>query len=317
MGAAAVFPTCSGAASYKVPASKSGTIGIRLVPVRGGTHSPLSHSYIVEHLAPGTSLSRSVEVDNDTKSFADLSVYVAAANVVKGQFHFATGRTSNDLASWTSVKKDTLRLAPHTEVFDAVTLKVPHDATRGEHNAVVWAAISESPSDGKGITLVSRVGVRMYVAIGPGGSPPSEFSIGILRASRSSSGQLQLAAQIDNSGGNTLELSGHVTLSQGSDGLHAGPFSTQLGAVLAPHRSEPATVSFDSRFPQGPWHVRLTVSSGSLRHSTMTTVTFPSRTVRNTTTGNEELSVTFMAILISLVLAAALAYTLSRRRRAR
>jgi hypothetical protein len=302
-------PSWAAAASHS--AVKTGTIGIRLVPLTGeSTNNPLSHSYIVDRSAPRTRLSRTVEIDNDTNSSVHLSVYVAGANVVHGNFTFAPGREANALSTWTSVSDGALRLAPHTEVFDTVTVRVPKDASSGEHYAVVWAALSASPSGRRGITLVSRVGVRMYVAVGPGGSAPSTFTLGALSATRSPSGELLLVAQVHNSSKNTLELSGHLMLSKGTDGLRAGPFPATLGTILSPGRSETLTVSLHSSFPRGPWSADVSVSDGSLSRSTIKTLTFPSRY----STPGEDLMIPLIFILGSLVVAALLVVMFVRRR---
>ena len=53
--------------------------------------NPLANTYIVDRLAPGATLTRSVEIDNDTRADVDVSVYPAAASVVRGSFVFAPG----------------------------------------------------------------------------------------------------------------------------------------------------------------------------------------------------------------------------------
>jgi hypothetical protein len=315
-GAVTVFSqSWSAAASNSSTTSALGTIGIRLVPTHGeSASSPLADSYIVDRLSPGSSLVRIVEIDNDTNAVADVSMYVAGADVVHGNFRYSPGSTVNELSSWSSLRTDSVRLAPHSESFDTVTIKVPSAASRGEQNAVVWASVSAPPPSGRGITLVSRVGVRMYVAIGPGGAPPSTFTLGTLTAARTTSGKLQLDARIDNTGKSTLYLSGRLTLSHGPEGIHAGPFLVKAGTLLAPGRSELATVQLDSRFPQGPWRVDLTVKSGFLQHSTIATMTFPHRYATRATTRKEEWSVALFIATISLLMIAAMTFPPSRRR---
>ena len=78
----------------------------------------------------------------------------------------ASGRGSNELSRWTSVSQDVVRFARGSEAFDTVTINVPSDASSGERYAVLWAEVSAPPTGG--IALVNRVGVRMYLSIGPG-----------------------------------------------------------------------------------------------------------------------------------------------------
>jgi hypothetical protein len=88
----------------------------------------------------------------------------------------------------------------------------------------------------------------------------------------------------------------------------------KAGALLAPGRSELATVQFGSRFPVGPWRVNLTVKSGFLAHSTIETMTFPHRFATRATTKKEELSVALFVALISLLMIAAMTFPPARRR---
>ena len=221
-GAAAIVPMSSAFAS---PPGRSpavpGSVGIRLVAVAGASpRNPLASSYVVERLAPGSRLTRQVEIDNDTDRSVDVSVYPAAASVVRGSFVFASGRSGNDLSSWTSVSQDVVRLARGSEAFDTLTINVPSSASSGERYAVLWAEVSAPPAGG--ITLVNRVGVRMYLSIGPGGAPPSNFAVGSLTAERSATGGSVVVAHVHNSGQGTLDLSGTLMLTDGPDGLPPG-----------------------------------------------------------------------------------------------
>jgi hypothetical protein len=263
---------------------------------------------------PGDSLSRTVEVDNNTDAVAIVSVYVAAANVVQGAFTFAPGHDANELSSWTSLGSDTLQLAPHTEAFDTVTTHVPQSASSGNRNAVVWVAMSASPTGGQGITLVSRVGVRMYVAVGPGGAPRSDFSLGPLTTQRSPSGKSLVVAEIHNSGKSTLDLSGNLMLAKGPDGLNAGPFVANLGPILSGGASEQVIVALNADLPRGPWRADLQVKSGRVARSSIATITFPVFNTSKTLSKTNDLRQPLVIVLSTLLVAACLAFVLSRRR---
>ena len=276
-GAAAIVPLSSAFASSpgRSPAVP-GSVGIRLVAVAGASpRNPLASSYVVERLAPGTRLTRQVEIDNDTDRSVDVSVYPAAATVVRGSFAFGSGRSSNELSSWTSVGHNVVRLARGSEAFDTLTVNVPSGASSGERYAVLWAEVSAPPTVAGGITLVNRVGVRMYLTIGPGGAPPSNFAIGPLTAKRSATGGSVVVTTVHNSGQGTLDLSGNLMLTHGPDGLRAGPIAATLGTLLAPGASEPVAVQLGSELPRGPWRADLGITSGSLERSAVATITFP------------------------------------------
>ena len=184
-----------------VPASSalatgSGGIGIRLVDVPTESRGdPLARSYIVDRLAPGTSIQRRVEITNSTRSPAEVAVYPAAANLRRGTFGFAPGHSRNELSNWTSVSRDVLRLPPGSKAFQTVTINVPKDASSGERYAVIWAEVSAPTPTQGGVTLVNRVGVRMYLSVGPGGAPPANFTIGSLSAERSKTGEPLVVAR--------------------------------------------------------------------------------------------------------------------------
>jgi hypothetical protein len=253
-----------------------GGIGIRLVDGSSNSSSdPLARSYIVGLLTPGTTIRRRIEISNTTRSTADVAVYPAAAGLRDGKFGFASGHRRNELSSWTSVTRHVVSLPPGTNAFETVTIKVPKLASPGERYAVVWAEVSAPTSAAHAVKLVNRVGVRMYVSIGPGGAPSSNFAIGALSAKRSATGVPLVVASVYNSGGRTLDINGTLTLSNGPGGLRAGPFVVTLGATLAPGHSEPATVALDKRLPRGPWRAHLRLTSGFILRSVAATITFP------------------------------------------
>ncbi len=298
-------------------AAEQGGIGIRLVDAPGKTRDGRrARSYIVERLAPGTSIQRRVEISNGTRLAVDVAVYPAAASLRRGEFGFASGRSRNELSSWTSGGRDLLRLAPGARAIETLTINVPDDASSGERYAVVWAAVSAPSPEAGGVTLVNRVGVRMYVTVGPGGAPPSNFAIGSLRGKRSPSGEPLVVARVRNSGGRTLDISGALTLSKGPGGIRAGPFPVRAVTGLAPGRVETIAVRLDEQLPRGPWRVRLRLTGGSVERGAVATITFPghlnSARASDVPTGSDRLILGLIGVLLVLVVAA-VALLLSRR----
>jgi hypothetical protein len=150
---------------------------------------------------------------------------------------------------------------------------VPRKASSGERYAVVWAQVS-TPAEAGGVRLVNRVGIRIYLSIGPGGGPSSDFSISPPVAKRSSGGQPLVVAGVQNSGRRTLDIAGYLMLTNGPGGLRAGPFTVTLGAALSPGVSETATVRLDRHLPLGPWRAELHLSSGSIQHVAAANIRF-------------------------------------------
>lgn len=266
------------AAMPKQPIPGSGSIGIRLVDVpEHARDDPQARVYIVDRLAPGTSTRRRVEIINTTRSTVNIAVYPAAASLRRGRFGLAPGRTRNELSSWTRVSRGVLRLAPGTKTFEMVTINVPKLASPGKRYAVIWAEASARAPAAGGVTLVNRVGIRVYVTVGKGGAPPANFAISRLAAKRSATGAPLVVAKIHNSGGRALQISGNLTLSKGPGGVRAGPFPVQLGTVLAAGASQAVTVRLDKRLARGPWRAHMRLRSGLIQRVAVATITFPPR----------------------------------------
>ena len=196
------------AAAASTPISSRG-IGVRLVgDASSSPAEPLSLSYIVERLAPGGHRTRQVEISNTTDAMADIAVFPAAAGIVGGNFSFAPGRRGNPLSSWTSVGRSVLHLAPGATALDVVTINVPKTASSGERYGVVWAEVSAPSHAQRGVRLVNRVGVRMYVSVGKGGMPAAKFAVGSLVASRAANGDPIVTAKVRNAGQDAIDITG-------------------------------------------------------------------------------------------------------------
>jgi hypothetical protein len=292
-----------------------GSIGVKLIALPGVTVDTFGRIYIVDRLPPGTTLHRQIDVSNTTSSTANVAVYAAGAGVTEGQFGFAAGRKENDLSSWTSVSKGVLHLLPGTAALETVTIAVPKDATAGERYAVVWAEVSSPPTTGGGVTLVNRVGVRMYVSIGTGGVPQPDFSVASLLATRLSTGVPVVTAQVRNDGPDTLDISGTLTLSRGPGGVSAGTFPVTLGVALPPGSNEPATVQLDKGLPSGPWRAEIHLASGTVQRTVTATITFPGKAVVAPAGSNGLIVIIVVVLLVLLLLALTAVVLLLRRRR--
>jgi hypothetical protein len=275
-GALVVFPAgASSAASEVALDAASGGIGIRLVDVPvAEQNDPRALLYIVDHLMPGTVIQRRIEIANMSASSTHIALYAAAAAITDGAFLGAAGHTPNELSSWTSLDATEYLVAPHQREIATVTIAVPVDAAPGERYAVVWAETRSAPPGG-GVTQVNRVGIRLYVDVGPGGAPAADFTIESLTAMRSPRGQPVVVATVRNTGGRALDMAGTLQLSAGPAGLSAGPFPAELGVTLGIGDTEPVTIALDDRLPNGPWDARIVLHSGLLERTARAAITFP------------------------------------------
>ncbi|MFF3444093.1 hypothetical protein [Streptosporangium sp. NPDC002721] len=259
-------------------ADPRGTIGIRLL------EAPVSHrgdpralSYIVDHLNPGTTIRRKVEISNTSRKLQHISLYPAAATIVRNSFHAPAGRPQNELVSWMSLDRDPVDLPPGRTAVAEVTIMVPLVASRGERFGAVWAEVSTEPNASHPVRVVNRVGIRVYLDVGPGGEPPSDFRIEKLTSLRTPEGSVRLEALANNTGKRTLDMSGALSLEEGPGGLKAGPFPADLGVTLLPGSVAPVTVTMDGRIPDGPWKGRLTLMSGRVKRVVTAPLTFSAK----------------------------------------
>ncbi|MEA3020330.1 MAG: hypothetical protein QOI47_1854 [Actinomycetota bacterium] len=252
-------------------ATPPGSIGIRLLgTARTGT---LAHAYVVNRVAPGSRIDRRVEITNNTGTPVAIAVYPAAAAFRRGRFAFASGHTRNELSRWTSVGRSIVRLAPGGRTVDTVTIAAPKHTAPGERYGVIWA---ELPGGGGSANVVNRVGVRIYLSVGSGTEPKTDFTIDALTAKRDTDGTPVVETNVTNTGGRAIDLSGSLQLTNGPGSLSAGPFQVQIGTTLAAGKTAPARVKLDRNLPNGPWNAVVTIKAGRLEHSAKATITFPS-----------------------------------------
>jgi hypothetical protein len=320
---ALAFMTPAGAVSPAPDGPSAGSIGIRLVdaPV-DERNDPRAHVYIVDHLKPGTVIHRRVGLSNTSQQVMHPKVYPDAARIRNGSFIGLTGQTPNELTSWTSVRNATPTVSPGQLVTDTVTIKVPKMASRGERYAVIWAQITSPPSRGHSVTVVNRVGIRIYLSVGPGGAPPTKFTIASITAQRTPNGTPQVVAKVRNTGGRAIDISGSLRLTHGPGGLSAGPFAAKLGTTLAPGDTEPVTIPLDRRIPDGPWRATLTLRSGFVQVTAVATIRFPNGAGANAGDMHPAASIFGRWMVISgggtvLVLAGLLAFVLVHRQQRR
>ena len=264
--AASVSPAAAAAAGVTEP--KTGpaqTFGTRLVDVPvSEAGNPRALQYIIDYLPTGTTIHRRILVMNGERRTAHFAVYSDAAQISNEEFIGATGATRSELTGWISVQHPAVTLAPGASEMDMITIKVPLGATRGEHYGMIWVqqAAHVRSTRGVGINEVARVGIRIYLAVGTGGAPPTAFAIASMTGSRSAEGQPSLVVHVDNAGGRAVDLGGTARLTGGPGGTSAGPFTGQQIVTLAPGQSGNMSFAPPMSLPDGPWQAKVTLVSG-------------------------------------------------------
>jgi hypothetical protein len=255
-------------------AAGDGNLSIRLTEAPSARlDDPRAWIYIVDHLAPGATITRHVEVTNDSPVRRRVSLYPGPSRIVDEAWSPQERGATSDLTSWTSLGRHGVRLDPRASVTVPVTIRVPRDASEGERYGVVWAQTAST--DPGQVRLVSRVGIRVYLSVGPGGEPVTDFRIDGLTGVRAPDGGLRVLADVTNTGGRALDLEGDLRLSDGPNSLSAGPFPVTRGTTLGPGDRGQVRVDLDETLPLGPWHAALRLRSGDQVRRAEADLSFP------------------------------------------
>jgi hypothetical protein len=302
---------------------QSAGLGIQLLEAPTAlAKDPRAHIYIIDHLAPGTVIHRKVQVNNGTSRPLDVSLYAAGSDIRDGLWSPFDGHQQDELSQWTTVEPSSVHLDAGQSAVVQSTITVPTGASAGERYAVIWAE-SQIPGAGP-VHEVARAGVRVYLSVGPGGAPPTDFRIDSLSGARTEDGRPEVLAQVHNVGGRAIDLSGSLKLTDGPGSLTAGPFPAKLGTTLAPGQSEPVTVILDKSLPAGPWNARIALQSDLIKRAAKATITFPSgdgvvgppvKAVPVPLSKNRHVLVPLAIVLIVLAAIALLLWLWRRRRR--
>ena len=278
-GILSVFsPVASAATSSSLsvpPAAPPGAFGVRLVdaPV-SEADNPRALRYIIDYLPTGTIIHRRILIANGEARTARFTVYADAAHITAGQFAGDAGATRSELTDWVSVQHPVVTLAARTSVMDMVTINVPSGATRGEHYGVIWVqqTAKARTSSGSTVTEIDRVGVRIYLAVGHGGAPPSSFDITSVTGHLTAAGQPVVVAHVNNTGGRAIDLNGTVSLADGPGNTSSGPFRARQTVTLAPGQSWNVTFAAPKSLPLGSWRATVSLVSGLTTATATTTV---------------------------------------------
>lgn len=312
----AVLPTPdAGAQPAGGAAPTTGSIRIALLDIPADrVDDPRAQSYIVDNIPPGGSITRRVQVTNNTGAPAVLDVYAGPATIEDGSFVPRPRGESNPLTSWVSLSASEVALDDGQSAEVQVTIAVPSDAPEVEQYGAVWASTRPLDSgEGQQIAQVSRVGVRLYVSVGEGNGPPSDFSMLDLTARRDQDRTAAVVAKVENTGGRAVDVSGTLALEDGPGGLTAQAVSSSMVTIAPGGQADVEFVIPSSAgFPSGPWTATADLASGWTQHSLTRTLEFPD----GDDTGGG-IPVAVWAGVVSAVLFLILVATLLLRRRTR
>ncbi|MDI1463407.1 hypothetical protein QEZ54_20715 [Catellatospora sp. KI3] len=311
-------PAEAGRQAIAEPGAPTGGLGLRLldIPV-ARVEDPRARAYIVDHVTPGMTIRRRVEVSNTSPQTQRVELYSGAASIEENTFTVTDGRGGNELSRWTRLATKLIDLPPGAKRDVEVTIAVPEAASRGERYAAVWAQVTSSPDQGN-VLQIHRVGVRVYLDVGPGGEPPTDFRIDGLTVERGSGPWPVLTAQVTNTGERALDMTGSMALSNDTDTVRAGPFGVTSGVTILPGRQGRVTAPIDQPVPDGVWHAELKLRSGMVERVATGQFVLPlaaDTTALEPVSGRRTLLI--VVVGLAVVLVAVLAWQLVRRRRVR
>lgn len=323
LAAAPAAPAVAAGNRESGPAAEAATaapppsgLGIRLLDIPAATQDdPRARAYIVDRVAPGVTISRRLRVENNTGSPQAVRVYPGAAQVKDGAFAPDGSEVESELTGWSAADREHLQLASGESADVLATITVPADAFESEHYGVFWAEM-RSPAPAGGVVTANRVGVRIYLSVGPGNGKAADFSVTSLAAARDAAGNPEVSALVTNSGGRALDVGGELRLTGGPGGLSAGPFQLQKPVTLAPGDASTATFLVPREIPNGPWNASITLKSGLLERQVQGQVTFPEAAAVAVPAQEPAFPWWLLAVLL-LLLALLTWYLLHRRRKRR
>jgi hypothetical protein len=249
-------------------------IGVGLADIPAGTKDPRALNYIIDHVQPGASFTRRFQVCNGTAHPVPVQLYAGAAVVAHGGFNVVQGTAKNELSRWITITPRRVTLAPGQRVIAVASFHVPQHVSSGERYAALLVALPPR-RDASGVSVVNRVGVRVYLDVSPGSAPRSDFVVDSLQAVRRADGTPEVLARVRNTGGRAIDVRGTLRLSDGPGGLNAGPFAAQVATTLKPGDAAPVTVPLSKAIRGGPWHAVVDLHSGLLERKAEGNITFP------------------------------------------
>ncbi|WDZ82263.1 hypothetical protein [Micromonospora cathayae] len=260
------------------PRSTDGSIGIQLLEATAGrADDPRAHVYVIDHLNPGARMTRRFAVTNTSRSPQQIALSVGPAEIRGNEFVPAADPDANELPEWVTVNRASVLVPPQSSIELRAAVAIPPRASRGERYGAIWAAVASRHKGEPAGTVekIHRVGIRLYLDIGPGGDPPSDFEISQLVPGRTEEGDPVVRATVRNTGERALDMGGKLWLSDGPGGLSAGPFPVQVGTTVAIGGTADVRVPLDRQLPNGPWQARVRLESGRIHREVTGTLTFP------------------------------------------
>ncbi|AOX66286.1 hypothetical protein BJK06_11440 [Curtobacterium sp. BH-2-1-1] len=308
----------AGVAAAGTGSSPEPGIGVQLLPGAEATDRSPTSRYIRDTLRPGQTVERTIRVTNASDTERAVSMTTTAAGITDGAFRIDTAPRS-ELTDWIGLDPASVDVPARSSALVRVRIAVPPDATGGERYAVVWAATASERPDGTGLRMVSRVGVRSYVAVSGPAALRTAFRVSEPRVGPSGDERTVLA-DVRNTGERAVDLTGTLVLADGPAGAVLPSITGDRPRTLAPGQRAALTFTVPAAVAPGTWLARIAVTDGVTTERTAGSIALPSASPRAATridraSGSHPSVGLVPVLLVLLVLASATVTALALRRR--
>ncbi|MEV6304392.1 DUF916 domain-containing protein [Actinoplanes sp. NPDC051861] len=157
----------AGSPAAAAPGGENGRVTFGVRPT--GKSGPDDRSTFAYAATPGGVFTDQVEISNAGTRPITLRVYANDAfTTPTGGFDvLAGGGTSDDAGAWVTLSKNSVKVPARGRTVVPFTLKVPQNATPGDHSAGVVASLASVQTDAEGnrVAVDQRVGARIYLRV--------------------------------------------------------------------------------------------------------------------------------------------------------
>lgn len=141
---------------------------IAIYPTNYDQNDPVSRAWFQISLNPNEKYASEVTIFNKTNQEKIISLYgVDATTTSDGVFSLKQKNENIDMDEWIHLDLSSVAIPPQSKVTVPFTMIIPPNASPGDHTAGIVAQESSQSlvENLNGVTIVSRVGVRVYARI--------------------------------------------------------------------------------------------------------------------------------------------------------
>jgi hypothetical protein len=238
-------------------AASLGGLGIR--PANPDPQSPLTESWFIYNLLPGETKNDAFIVSNTSDKVLSAKLYPVDGTTTSDGSFALLGETEEkkDLGSWVTLSQNQITVNPGEEKIIPFTITIPETASVGDHLGGIILENLEV-SKGKGVNVVTRVGVRIYQTI------PGELSRKLALENLSwklVKGKPTFYFDFRNEGNVHLIPSGKLIIKDGVLGITLASFDVNLGMVL-PGKPTKVPLTWQKSWPLGLFKAKAEIAYG-------------------------------------------------------